>query len=220
MGRVVEAVTQMRDEMKGMRVGQGEMGRLVKGMGKGALDVETKLPGLGSTVRAIQRKLAGRARAERHLAEMVSGLQRAGAVMSQAEETEENKQQLSPPGSGGKQQGAGGGWEGKGELERKQLVFKDEEQESAVQEEVEQRYGETGEALGVYEEMRVEVAGQKQQRPPRHKPLYGDIMERTLRRLRELKEEIAEREGKMRVRDDGREMREEVQPFGCASTAC
>ena len=51
MGRVVEAVTQMRDEMKGMRVGQGEMGRLVKGMGKGVLDVETGLSGLGSTVR-------------------------------------------------------------------------------------------------------------------------------------------------------------------------
>ena len=89
-----------------------------------------------------------------------------------------------------------------------------------MQEEAEQRHGETGEALGVHEEMRVEVAGQKQQRPPRRKPLHGDIMERTLRRLRELKEEIAEREGKMRVRDDGREMREEVQPFGCASTAC
>ena len=108
---------------------------------------------------------------------------------------------------------------GKGELERKQIVFKDEEQESAVQEEVEQKHGETGEALGVYEEMRVEVAGQKQQRPPRRR-LYEDRMERTLRRLRELKEEIAEREGKMRARDDGREMREEVQPFGCASTVC
>jgi hypothetical protein len=123
MGRVVEAVMQMRDEMKGMRVGQGEMGRLVKGMGKGVLDVGTGLSGLGSTVRAIQRELAGRVRADRHLADMVSGLQRAGAVMGQAEEADESKQQLSPLGSGGKQQGAGRGWVGRGELERKQLQF-------------------------------------------------------------------------------------------------
>jgi hypothetical protein len=126
MGRVVEAVTQMRDEMKGMRVGQGEMGRLVKGMGKGALDVETKLSGLGSTVRAIQREISGRARADRHLAEMVSGLQRAGAVMGQAEEADESKQQLSPLGSGGKKGSEGRGWVGKGELERKQLQFGEE----------------------------------------------------------------------------------------------
>ena len=71
LGRVVEAVTQMRDEMKGMRVGQGEMGRLVKGMGKGVLDAETKLSGLGSTVRAIQRELASRAQADKRLADQV-----------------------------------------------------------------------------------------------------------------------------------------------------
>ena len=123
MGRVVEAVMQMRDEMKGMRAGQGEMGRLVKGMGKGVQDVEAKLSGLGSSVRAIQRELASRARAERHLADMVSGLQRAGAVMGQAEEADESKQQLSPLGSGGKKGSEGRGWVGKGELERKQLQF-------------------------------------------------------------------------------------------------
>jgi hypothetical protein len=50
--------------------------------------------------------------------------------------------------------------------------------------------------------------------------MYAGIMEKMLRRQRELDEEIAEREGRMRVRDDGREMREEVQPFGCASTVC
>ena len=49
--------------------------------------------------------------------------------------------------------------------------------------------------------------------------MYSVRIEKMLRRQRELAEEIAEREGKMRVRDDGREMREEVQPFGCASTA-
>ena len=50
--------------------------------------------------------------------------------------------------------------------------------------------------------------------------MYSVRIEKMLRRQRELDEEIAEREGKMRVRDDGREMREEVQPFGCASTTC
>ena len=41
---------------------------------------------------------------------------------------------------------------------RRQILFKDEEQEGAVQEEAEQVYGEGGEAQGVYEEMRAEVA--------------------------------------------------------------
>ena len=83
------------------------------------MDAETKLSGLGSTVRAIQRELTGQARADRHLAEL-----QPGAVIGQAEETaEESKQQLSPRGSGGKQEGAGQGWVGKGELERKQLQF-------------------------------------------------------------------------------------------------
>ena len=105
MGRAAEAVMQMRDEMKGMRAGQGEMGRLVKGMGKGVQDVEAKLSGLGSSVRAIQRELASRARAERHLADMVSGLQRAGAVMGQAEGNEESKHAADEPARLGREEG-------------------------------------------------------------------------------------------------------------------
>jgi hypothetical protein len=118
MGRVVEAVTQMRDEMKGMRVGQGEMGRLVKGMGKGVLDAETKLSGLGSTVRAIQRELASRAQADKRLADQVDQLRRQGAVMGQAVRAgmvgeggqlaaESGGQQTSPPDTVRKQMGMG-----------------------------------------------------------------------------------------------------------------
>jgi hypothetical protein len=64
---------------------------------------------------------------------------------------------------------------------------------------------------------------QQQQQPKQPRlGLYSVRIEKMLRRQRELDEEIAEREGKrkMRMRDDGREMREEVQPFGCASTVC
>jgi hypothetical protein len=123
LSRVVEAVTQMRDEMKGMRVGQGEMGRLVKGMGKGVLDAETKLSGLGSTVRAIQRELASRAQADKRLADQVDQLRRQGAVMGQAVmgqavragmvdeggqlAAESGGQQISPPDTVRKQKGVG-----------------------------------------------------------------------------------------------------------------
>ena len=121
--RVVDSVQHMRDEMMRMRVGQGEIARLVRQMGVGVGNVDSGLGGLGGTVRAIQRQLEARAKHEKQLAKSVSRLERAGAVMGQAVEEGMRQQQLSPPGSGGKQQGAGRGWVGRGELERKQLQF-------------------------------------------------------------------------------------------------
>ena len=123
LSRVVEAVTQMRDEMKGMRVGQGEMGRLVKGMGKGVLDVETGLSGLGSTVRAIQRELASRAQADKRLADQVDQLRRQGVGIGQAVEEGWTVQKKK---GRGRRTGEGG-------LQGKQLAFGDEQEERGAE---------------------------------------------------------------------------------------
>jgi hypothetical protein len=155
--RVVDSVQHMRDEMMRMRVGQGEIARLVRQMGVGVGNVDSGLGGLGGTVRAIQRQLEARAKHEKRLANSVSRMERAGAMMGQAVEEgmrqqpspqqpspppQQQQQHLSPLGSGRKGQRVGGSWEGKGEQERKKLLFgaeqKEQEQEQTLEEEVEE----------------------------------------------------------------------------------
>jgi hypothetical protein len=152
--RVVDSVQHMRDEMMRMRVGQGEIARLVRQMGVGVGNVDSGLGGLGGTVRAIQRQLEARAKHEKRLANSVSRMERAGAMMGQAVEegmrqqpspqqpSPQQQQHLSPLGSGRKGQRVGGSWEGKGEQERKKLLFgaeqKEQEQEQTLEEEVEE----------------------------------------------------------------------------------
>ena len=136
--RVMDEVMMMRDDMKRMRVGQGEMARLIQQMGSGVGDVGTGMAGMGSTVRAIQRDLEARAKEQRRVADLVTCLQQEGAVMGQVADAAGSPggdagqagRRESPPGTGRKQKGRGGR-AGAGSSwaagERKKLQFGEEE---------------------------------------------------------------------------------------------
>jgi hypothetical protein len=138
--RVMDEVMMMRDDMKRMRVGQGEMARLIQQMGSGVGDVGAGMAGMGSTVRAIQRDLEARAKEQRRVADLVTCLQQEGAVMGQVADAAGSPggdagqagRRESPPGTGRKQKGRGGragagsGWAAG--AERKRLQFGEEEE--------------------------------------------------------------------------------------------
>ena len=138
--RVMDEVMMMRDDMKRMRVGQGEMARLIQQMGSGVGDVGAGMAGMGSTVRAIQRDLEARAKEQRRVADLVTCLQQEGAVMGQAADAAGSPggnagqagRRESPPGTGRKQKGRGGRAEAGSSWavgERKRLQFGEEEEE-------------------------------------------------------------------------------------------
>ena len=160
--RVVGAVEEMTDEVKRMRVGQSKMARLVKGMGGEVGDVGCGLSGLASTVRTAQRLLDARTGGQKRLTKLDSRsleVGAAGEAAVRAEMVGEGGQQISPPDTGRKEVGRGGLGRASGRGgSRRQILFKDEEQEGAVQEEAKQVHGEGGEAQGVHEELRAEVA--------------------------------------------------------------
>ena len=133
--RVMDEVMMMRDDMKRMRVGQGEMARLIQQMGSGVGDVGAGMAGMGSTVRAIQRDLEARAKEQRRVADLVTCLQQEGAVMGQVADAAGSPggdagqagRRESPPGTGRKQKGRGGR-AGAGRGERRKLQFGEEEE--------------------------------------------------------------------------------------------
>ena len=177
--RVVGAVEEMTDEVKRMRVGQSEMARLVKGMGGEVGDVGCGLSGLASTVRTVQRLLDARTGDQKRLTKLVSRLEVGAAEEAavRAEMVGEGGQQISPPDTGRKEVGRGGPGRASGRGgSRRQILFKEEEQEGAVQEEAEQVYGEGGEAQGVYEEMRAEVALGADEQMSRVQKQLGDAV--------------------------------------------
>jgi hypothetical protein len=242
-----EEMRAVREELSAVQAGQRELARLVSGMGAGVDSVGSGLGGMGSSVRVIQRQLDDRAGEQKRLAKLVSRLEaesggqqtsppdtvrkqkglgrRMGGVTGrqlqfgsemEEKEQEQGKEEKASVRQEEVEQWYGGGGEAQGVYEEMRAGVRDEREEREQPVRMSKR--EERREKQFKEEMRKieERASKIEERREAEIARLGAERERDEGEERELRE-LGEKE--LSVWDDGREVREEVQLFGCASTA-
>ena len=242
VGQMREEMGAVREEMREVQAGQRELARLVRGMGASVEGVGSGLGGMGSTVRAIQRQLDARTAEQKRLADRVSCWEAGvGGRISPPATVRKEKGlggRVGAAGMQGRRLGFAGADQRVQGLQKEQVEKKEKEQE--LEEEVEQvlaelrREEEEEEKLREEREQPVRMSKREERREKQLKEEMRKMEER-MSKIEERREaeiarlEQAERderelrelgEKELSVWDDGREVREEVQLFGCASTAC